>query len=278
MATCINGDIPRFLANGDGPSGLWWRRRAVGSAGQRGRLGQHAAPAHGGLSLRPQVARASKISGRKFSAAARQNPTGLNVCKSGALIGTTAARTGFLLAALHSVAKRVRHGQAYHPTRYVPAGPPTRPHASAATVGSSVPEFEPSRRVPEGGKDHKILTSGSSQGRESSTRFSAETNGHTLRSLTRGSCGVGGRAVRGLTRSATEWSAARRKPVRAAAMHRGAANFADVKARRLPTSDRRKFPSGNFRSARDFEGAERVNPRKARASTSQPYPLHGPQA
>ena len=81
---------------------------------------------------------------------------------------------------------------------------------------------------------------------------------------TRGSCGAGGRAFRGLTRSATEWSAARRKPLRAAALHLRCTNFADVKARRLPTSDRRKFPSGNFRSARDLEGAERVNPRKAR--------------
>src|SRR6187402_277959 len=44
-------------------------------------------------------------------------------------------------------------------------------------------------------------------------------------------------------------------------------NFDDVKARRLPTSGRRKFPSGNFRSARDFEGAERVNPRNARLPT-----------
>jgi hypothetical protein len=35
---------------------------------------------------------------------------------------------------------------------------------------------------------------------------------------TRGPCGAGGRAFRGLTRSATEWSAARRKPLRAAAM------------------------------------------------------------
>ncbi len=40
-------------------------------------------------------------------------------------------------------------------------------------------------------------------------------------------------------------------------------HFCRRKGRRLPTSDRRKFPSGNFRSARDFEGAERVNPRKA---------------
>src|SRR6187397_2369013 len=49
-------------------------------------------------------------------------------------------------------------------------------------------------------------------------------------------------------------------------------NFEDVKARRLPTSDRRKFPSENFRSARDFEGAERVNPRNARLPTPQDCP------
>src|SRR5512139_2346442 len=78
-------------------------------------------------------------------------------------------------------------------------------------------------------------------------------------------CGAGGRAFRGSTPSATEWSAARRKPLLAAAMHQGAANLADEQARRLPTSDRQKLPSANFRSARDFEGAEGVDPRKARA-------------
>src|SRR5690349_5194872 len=40
-------------------------------------------------------------------------------------------------------------------------------------------------------------------------------------------------------------------------------NSADVKARRLTTSDRRKFPSGKFRSARDLEGAKRIKPRAA---------------
>ena len=49
-----------------------------------------------------------------------------------------------------------------------------------------------------------------------------------------------------------------------------AAISADIQARRLPTSGRRKFPSGNFRSARDLEGAERVNPRKARALPLSP--------
>jgi hypothetical protein len=46
---------------------------------------------------------------------------------------------------------------------------------------------------------------------------------------TRGPCDVGGCAFRGLTRSATEWSAARRKPVRAAALHLSAAISADVR-------------------------------------------------
>jgi hypothetical protein len=50
-----------------------------------------------------------------------------------------AARTGFLLAALHSVAKRVSREQAYHPRWFVPVCPKTAPHASAATIRSSVP-------------------------------------------------------------------------------------------------------------------------------------------
>ncbi len=36
----------------------------------------------------------------------------------------------------------------------------------------------------------------------------------------------------------------------------------------LPTSDRRKFPSGNFRSARDLEGAKRVSRGQAYRKTS----------
>ena len=75
----------------------------------------------------------------------------------------------------------------------------------------------------------------------------------------RGQHRVGWYACPRLTLFATEWSAARRKPLRAAAMHISATISADVKARRLPTSGRRKFPSGNFRSARDFEGAKRVS-------------------
>ena len=97
------------------------------------------------------------------------------------------------------------------------------------------------------------------------TLLLSAVNGYVLRWLASGDrCGAGGRGFRGFTRFATEWSAARRKPIRAAAMHSSAANSADEQARRLPTSGRRKLPSGNFRSARDPEGAERVNPRKPR--------------
>jgi hypothetical protein len=149
MATCTSGDIPRFLASGDGPEGLRWRRRAGRSSGKRGllRVGALRLPTADSLcSLK--VARASKISGRKFSAAARQNPARLTSAEMVALRCIAAARNGFFLAALHSVAKRVSRGQAYHPTRCVPVCPKTAPHASAATIRSFVPDSEPSRDVP----------------------------------------------------------------------------------------------------------------------------------
>src|SRR5688572_15510047 len=56
--------------------------------------------------------------------------------------------------------------------------------------------------------------------------------------------------------------------MRAAALHLSAAISADVKARRILTSGRRKFPSGNFRSARDLEGAKRVSRGQAYRQTS----------
>ena len=69
-----------------------------------------------------------------------------------ALMCIAAARMGFLLAALHSVAKRVSRGQAYHRQRSVPVCLKPAPHAAAATIRSSVPIFEPSRHVPKGWK------------------------------------------------------------------------------------------------------------------------------
>jgi hypothetical protein len=73
-----------------------------------------------------KVARASKISGRKFSAVARRKPTGLTSAKLAALKCNAAARTGFLLAALHSVAA---WGQ---PSEGAPTGTARSPRASKA--------------------------------------------------------------------------------------------------------------------------------------------------
>ena len=70
---------------------------------------------------------------------------------------------------------------------------------------------------------------------------------------------------------ATEWSAARRKRPTAAALHLSATISADLKARRLPTSGRRKFPSGNFRSARDLEAAKRVRRGQAYRTSQSPF-------
>ena len=84
-------------------------------------------------------------------------------------------------------------------------------------------------------------------------RRAVRSFGHT------GTDRVGWYACPWRTLFATEWSAARQNPMRAAALHFGAAISADVKARRILPSDRRKFPSGNFRSARDLEGAKRVS-------------------
>ncbi len=134
-----------FANKRDGPEGLRWRRRAVRSPGKRGRLrfGAIRLPTADSLcSLK--VARASKISGRKFSAAARRKRTAFRFAEMAAPKCNAAAVGRFLLAALHSVAKRVRRGQAYHPTRFVPVCPETAPHASAATIRSFVPD--PSHR------------------------------------------------------------------------------------------------------------------------------------
>src|SRR5690348_14851841 len=100
-----NGDIPQFLANGVRPHA----RSQVFERRVRG--------------LTPFARCAGNWGMSPFSspAFARRKPTGLNICKIGDRIGTTAARTGFLLAALHSVAKRFSRRPAYHPTQPVPA-------------------------------------------------------------------------------------------------------------------------------------------------------------
>jgi hypothetical protein len=187
-----------------------------------------------------------------------------------ALRCNAAARMGFFLAALHSVAKRVSRGQAYHPTWCVPVCPKTAPHASAATIRSFVLDSEPSRDVPgwKGSQDSVfwfLLKPGIAHSFPSSGKW-----GPSALASTRGPCGAGGRAFRGLTRSATEWSAARRKPLRAAAMHLSAAISADVRPVGFRRANAENFRPRKFSKRARLEGAERVNPRKARLRLSRP--------
>ena len=167
-----------------------------------------------------------------------------------ALRCNAAARIGFLLAALHSVAKRVSHGQAYHPMRSVPVCPQTAPHASAATVGSSVPDCRAIARVsPRVERIARLGVLVLAEPWEPCTLLPASGKwGRAALASTRGPCGAGGRAFRGLTRSATEWSAARRKPLRAAAIASQRSHFCRSQARRLPTSERqeRKWGHSSF--------------------------------
>ena len=216
-----------------------------------------------------KVARASKISA---DGNFRRSLVGsLRACSSAELAAPkciAAARTGS--SSPRSIRSQRESAVGRRTTRRgpVPVGPKTAPHASAATIRSSVPTW--SHRGMSAGTEKIARVSVLVLAEPLEARDSSPSRGKwgpAALASTRGPCGAGGRAFRGLTRSATEWSAARRKPIRAAAMPLGATISADVKARRLPTSQRRKLPSGNFRSARDFEGAERVNPRKARLPT-----------
>ena len=160
------------------------------------------------------------------------------------------------------VAKRVSRGQAYHPTRSRPRWPEDHPARVRRHDPQLRSHLEPSRHVaPEwnGSQDSGVLVL--AEPLKLATLFPAAEWGPTALASTRGQCGAGGRAFRGLTRSATEWSAARRKPVRAAAMHPGAAISADVKARRLPTSGRRErngdiphFPASRAKGDRPDAG------------------------
>src|SRR6187549_3335806 len=85
-----NGDIPQFLANGVRPHLSSRRVRSH----RRGLTPFAREAGNWGMSPFP------------FLAAARRKPTGLDVCRIGDRGGIATARIGFLLAALHSGAKR----------------------------------------------------------------------------------------------------------------------------------------------------------------------------
>ena len=194
-----------------------------------------------------KVARASKISGRKFSAAARRKPTGLESAEMAARRCIAAARSAL-------PPRRAPFGRKEsQPWAGVPPDAglspfARRPHRTPPPPRSAASFPIPSHRgVSPGWKRSQdsvfwfLLSPGVVHSSPSSGKW-----GRAALACTRGPCGAGGRAFRGLTRSATEWSAARRKPLRAAALPLSAAILLADKARRLPTSDRRKFPSGNF--------------------------------
>ena len=259
----LNGDIPRFLANGDRPARVAGRRRAGRSSGRRGRLGLAERLPRVDSLCSLKVARASKIAGRQFSAAARRKPTGLNVCRNGC---AEMHRGGPYWASSSPRSIRSQRESAVGgvPPTGAARSPPCQPAPPGPQLRSAAGRSQ-SRMFAGAEPDHRLWRSVPAPGhaamarrRGSQLRINGEACGAGLRADGDRAMRVGAPSRR-LTRSATEWSAARRKPVRAAAMHLSAAISADVKARRLPTSGRRKFPSGNFRSARDFEGAKRVS-------------------
>src|SRR6186997_1670695 len=196
-----------------------------------------------------------------FLAAARRKPTGLNVCRNDC-------------AGMH------RGGPYWLPPRRAPFGRRAgQPSEGAPTGTARSPRARQRSRSPftaAGRRVARFVGLGQNQNARvlrsiplQGTCAMARPRGTKLWIVAAEACGAffgpmgtdhcEWYACPRLTLFATEWSAARRKPVRAAAMHFGAANSADEQARRLPPSGRRKFPSGNFRSARDFEGAKRVS-------------------
>jgi hypothetical protein len=146
-----------------------------------------------------------------------------------ALRCNAAARSGFLLAALHSVAERVNPRKARPPA----------PHGPRVLATQRVPIC----RCWE--KSARLLGPGKNQNTESCDLFHPGTardgseSGTKLRIVAAEACGavfghtgthhVGWYACPRLTLFATEWSAARKNPMRAAALHLSATISADVR-------------------------------------------------
>ena len=163
-----------------------------------------------------------------------------------------AARDCFLLAALHSVAERVNPRKARPPASH-------GPRVLASAAGPHLPLLGEESRASRGSARTRTPSLAILSTPGDIPRW-LDQAGTKLRIVAAEACGavfgqtgthhVGWYACPRLTLFATEWSAARRKPLRAAAMHLSAAISADVKARRLPTSGRRKFPSAEIFEAR----------------------------
>ena len=208
-----------------------------------------------------------------FLAFARRKPTGLTSAEMAALRCIAAARSGFLLAAA-PFGRRAGQPSEGAPTRTA------RSPRAGERGGPHLPLLGEERTTPGPSKNQNTGSCGLFHPGDTPR---CSESGTELRIVTAEACGavfgqtgtvrVGWCACPWLTLFATEWSAARRKPLRAAAMPLAITNFADVKARRLPTSGRRKFPSGNFRRARDLEGAKRVSRGQAQRANPQESPF-----
>ena len=182
----------------------------------------------------------------------------LTSAEMAALRCIAAARTGFLLAALHSVAERVSPRQA-RPHRHR-TGPRVR--ASAACPHLRCWRGEESRDSMGVGQNQnaRVLRSFPPLGAHAAMAIERERSCGSWRR--RRACGL--RAAHGDARR--EWYACPRLlfgrflrgDEAALARRRDAFHAASSQttARRLPTSDRQKFPSGNFRSARALSAPE----------------------
>ena len=185
-----------------------------------------------------------------------------------------AARMGFLLAALHSVAERV------NPRKARPPAPHGR-RVLASAAGPHLPLLGEESRASRGSARTRTPESCDpfhSWGHAAMARRRERSCGSWRRRRAGRSSGKRGRdhcgwyACPRLTLFATEWSAARRKPLRAAAMHLSATISADVKARRLPTSGRRKFPSTEIFEARATLREQRESAVRRRSANLTPSP------
>ncbi len=195
----------------------------------------------------------------------------LTSAEMAALRCNAAARSGFLLAALHSVAERVNPRKARPPT-------PHDPHVLTSVGCPHLPLLGEERMAPGLSKNQNTESCGlfhprgqTVMARQMGTKLwivAAEA----CRTVFRANGDGPRRVVRLFTADSLcdrmergeEKSNARRR----VAFQRN--HFCRRKARRILTSGRRKFPSGNFRSARDLEVAKRV--RRGQAQR-QPSPV-----
>ena len=178
-----------------------------------------------------------------------------------ALRCNAAARIGFRLAALHSVAERVNSRKARPPTPHGPrvltsVGCPHLPLAGRRAQDSR-PQLEPEHRVLRSFPRLGGQTAMARQWRAELRIVAAEACGAVS-----GQTGDRPRRVVRLPTADSLCDRMERGEEKSTARRRVAfqrSHFRRCQARRILTSGRRQFPSGNCRRARDLEGAKRVS-------------------